>query len=189
MRSQEQEFKTILTAPQSVAIQNAYPFAAPFTQTNRYFDTPTGQLAKAGIGLRTRAFSDHAEQTLKVPTGPHRQLTEITDAIQPDAVTTIQPAGDVCAWLHDFGLDAPLQLFAQATTTRRLCQLPAGLLTLDETHYVNGRSDHELELEYTDYATAKAFYSDILTRFALVTQPPTNKVIRARDNMPTSQAD
>lgn len=189
MRSQEQEFKTILTESQSMAIQTAYPFAAPFTQTNRYFDTVAGQLAKADVGLRTRAFADHAEQTLKVPKGPHRQLTEITDVIPLAAVTTIQPGGDVCAWLNNFGLDAPLHLFAQATTTRRLCQLPAGLLTLDETRYTNGRSDHELELEYTDYATAKAFYSDILKRFALVTQRPTNKVVRARDNMPTSQAD
>lgn len=179
----EREFKTILTAAQAHAIAAAYPFAAAFTQTNHYFDTASGALRQLHVGLRLRQFADHAEQTLKVPTGPGRTLTELTDPL-PAGTASLQltATNTVGHWLRSQGITAPLTEFAVATTQRRLAELPAGLLTLDHTTYGNGRSDWELELEYHHRDAAAATCQAILTRFGITATPPQNKVARAAAN-------
>ena len=76
------EFKTTLTKTDFLAILNQFDFEPGFSQMNTYYDTPTGAVKKAGLGLRIRQFKDRAEQTLKVPNkNQHRDLEEITDPL------------------------------------------------------------------------------------------------------------
>lgn len=182
----EQEFKTMLTAKQALAIQAAYPFAAAFWQTNHYYDTAQGALRALHMGLRIRLLADRGEQTLKVPTGPKRLLTEYTEPVFDNH---LQGAGVVQAKLADAGIAWPqLREFAQATTTRRICQLAAGLLTLDHTTYPNGCSDWELELEYHDPVQAAALWQQLLAGYAIIASPVRNKVARAASNVKRSQS-
>ncbi|WP_461215219.1 CYTH domain-containing protein [Lacticaseibacillus sp. GG6-2] len=174
----EQEFKALLPAAQVVTLLSLYTFADPFTQTNRYFDTVDEALRQRGCGLRTRQFVDHAEQTLKVPAGPDRKLLEYTD---PIAGNMLVAGGQVEAEVVSLGVDfKSLRPFAEATTTRRLAQLPAGLLTLDQTQYPDGFSDWEVELEYHDAATAQNFWKRLGKQLQLTFSAPQNKIQRAK---------
>ena len=76
----------------------------------------------------------------------------------------------------------------QAKTTRRLAHLPAGLLTLDQTFYIDQTSDFELEMEYQNLAVAQKFYDDLLRHFHIKKQPVINKVQRAYMHVHDSQA-
>ncbi|WP_225048179.1 CYTH domain-containing protein [Lacticaseibacillus kribbianus] len=183
MSTREQELKAPLTAAQAQAIEAAFAFDAPFSQTNSYYDTQTGALAAAGLGLRVRRFADSAEQTLKVPTGPNRLLTEITDPLPAGAGLT--PGGSVAAALAARGIAwSALGVIATATTTRRLSRQAAGLLTLDRTCYPNQTQDFELELEVQDFAAGMKFFMELRRRFGLSDGPVTNKVTRAIRNSP-----
>ena len=174
----EQEFKALLPAAQVATLQADYAFAAPFTQTNRYFDTVDEALRQRGCGLRTRQFADHAEQTLKVPAGPDRKLLEYTDPIPSN---TLVAGGQVEAKVVSLGVDfTALRPFAEATTTRRLAQLPAGLLTLDQTQYPDGFSDWEVELEYHDASAANSFWASLAKQLQLTFSAPQNKIQRAK---------
>lgn len=182
----EQEFKTLLPATTAEQLLTQIEFQPPFTQTNRYFDTTDHQLKAHHFGLRTRQFSDHAEQTLKVPAGPNRKLIEYTDAIKG---ADLVAGGAVEAELTAAGIAlADLQLIGQATTTRYLAPQPAGLLTLDHTTYANGHDDWELEMEYADVAIAQAFWRQLATDFSITLLPPENKIQRAIDNVNKSQS-
>lgn len=174
----EQEFKTLLSVAQVATLQTHYPFAAPFTQTNRYFDTKDEALRQQGCGLRTRQFADHAEQTLKVPAGPNRKLLEYTDPIPGNDLVA---GGQVEAEVVSLGVDfMALRPFAEATTTRQLAPLPAGLLTLDHTRYPDGFSDWEMELEYHDATAAKSLWINLAQQLALTFSAPQNKIQRAK---------
>ena len=180
MITSEQEFKALIAADQALKLQQHYPFAAAFAQTNRYFDTPDGKLRQAGCGLRIRHLPDHSEQTLKVPSGPDRQLLEYTDHLTGDALAA---GGQVAAKLRQLGIAwSTLRPFAEATTTRRLSSQPAGLLTLDHTRYPDGFSDWEVELEYHDAQAAQAFWTALAERHHLASTPPINKIQRAKQH-------
>ncbi|WP_407893300.1 CYTH domain-containing protein [Lacticaseibacillus sp. N501-2] len=182
----EQEFKTLLDAATAQKLRQQIAFQPPFTQTNRYFDTADHQLQAHHWGLRTRQFADYSEQTLKVPVGPDRKLMEYTDAITGNELVA---GGTVATQLDAIGIDFnALHAFAQATTTRYLAPQAAGLLTLDHTTYLNGTSDWELEMEYTDAAIAKAFWAQLARDFDLTLLPPENKIQRAVENVKKSQA-
>ncbi|WP_262315550.1 CYTH domain-containing protein [Lacticaseibacillus parakribbianus] len=181
MHSTEQELKALLTPDQAAAIQAAFAFEAPFTQTNLYFDTPDATLAARHLGLRVRRFADRAEQTLKVPAGPDRRLTEITDPL-PQA-SGLTAGGAVEAALAAQGIAwATLVEVATATTTRRLSRQAAGLLTLDQTCYPNQTQDFELELEVQNFAVGKNFFMMLRQRFGLSDRGLTNKITRALQN-------
>lgn len=179
--AREQEFKALITATQATQLQAHYPFAAPFTQTNRYYDTQDQSLRQLGWGLRIRQFNDHSEQTLKIPAGPHRQLLEYTDPITNGELAA---GGTVAAKLATVSITlSSLFCFAEATTTRRLANLPAGLLTLDQTAYPNGNQDWEVELEYSDYALALPFWQTLQRQFGWRNAKPKNKIQRASKNV------
>ncbi|KRM21079.1 CYTH domain-containing protein [Latilactobacillus graminis] len=183
----EREFKTMLTADQFNHINRDYPFIAPFSQTNYYFELPKQGLASRHWGLRIRRFATFAEQTLKVPmVKATHSLLEITDqltnqqAIQ--AIERQQPlnTGQVAAYLVERAIElADLFIWGQATTQRQTCPLPNGLLTLDYTHYPDQTQDYEIELEVHDIHQGAATFEKLTSKYQLSQQPPRNKVARA----------
>lgn len=189
MAQVEIEFKNLLTKTEFERLLSSYSFASPFQQTNYYFDTPDQQLKQHHCGLRIRRFADHAEQTLKQPTEKvdpsQHQLIETTDVLTLAQARTkeIQPHGEVAAALKTRGLNVTdLQLFAEATTTRRIASLAEGELTLDQTTYPNGHVDYELELETSQPQLAQTFYQRLLQRFQIPPRKVTNKIQRAVTN-------
>ena len=194
--SREQEFKTCLTKTAFLAILNYFDFEPAFSQMNTYYDTADGAVKAARLGLRIRQFTDHAEQTLKIPNNSqHRDLQEITDPLTlVEAQKLIErgelKSGQVTQALATRHIDpTTVHPQTQAKTTRRLAHLPAGLLTLDQTFYIDQTSDFELEMEYQNLDEAKKFYDNLLRTFHIKKQPVINKVQRAYMHVHDSQAN
>lgn len=194
MTGLEIEFKTLLSQQKFNQIKTDYPFAPAFTQTNYYYDTLDRQLKAKRCGLRLRLFTDHAEQTLKVPapaeSRAQRQLLEITDPLTRSQAKTLiaQKTFDqhhqVGRALKKHHVDTQkLRPLTKATTIRCICSLPFGDLTLDHTHYLNGYDDFELELETKAPQKARAAYTALLHHYQICEQPVVNKVTRAFSQM------
>lgn len=189
MADLEIELKTLITKTEYQQIQNHFEFKEPFSQTNYYFDTPDQQLYQQHCGLRLRIFTDHAEQTLKIPTQKktpiNHQLLEISDRLTLDFAQhkTLLTTGQVADALAKRQINMnQLQIFATATTLRRIAKLAVGDLILDQTTYPNGSCDYELELETTTPQAAQSFFTDLLQQFQITASPVTNKVARAVQN-------
>lgn len=193
MQSKETEFKNILNIDQFNAIAHKFSFAAPFKQTNVYFDTNNGALHQQHMGMRIRIFDDYAEQTIKTPSPQHinHQLIETTDKLTLHQALTLVNTGKIYTngavakvlQQHHIKITS-LKIIAQATTIRRLVQLPAGLLTLDQTIYPNNKSDYELEMEFNpnNYTLSSNFFHNLLKNFHIIPTTAPNKITRALAN-------
>ncbi|KRM72313.1 CYTH domain-containing protein [Lacticaseibacillus brantae] len=187
----EKELKGHLTAEQLAPLQQNFPFAQAFSQTNTYYDTIDFALKAKDMGLRIRQFSDYAEQTLKVPTGHPHDLREITDRLTSTqgasliSQHTIMAGGDVDAYLQQLNIPiSALIPFATATTVRQIAVIPLGNLELDQTSYADGFVDYDVELEYHNQTDAEQFFDTLKQRFGLDLTPVPNKVARALAHTP-----
>lgn len=186
----EIEFKNLLTNTEFQNILQQYPFEPPFIQTNIYFDTPTQTLKQRHMGLRMRLFATSAEQTLKIPAQQaDHQLIEITDRLtlqqaqQLSQASKILIPSTVSQKLTALNINAvPLIIIGHAKTTRQLAQVPAGLLTLDQTDYPDGAQDYEIELELqSDHHLQEStqFFQELLQQFQIPNRHVVNKVVRS----------
>lgn len=191
----EIEYKNLLTVTEFQNILKQFPFDMPFEQTNTYFDTPSQQLEKAGMGLRIRQFETYGEQTLKIPsqTKAH-QLTEITDRLTLQQAKALSQAkvvlapSSVTTKLQTLHIShRALRIIGVATTKRYLCQLPEGLLTLDQTTYYDHVQDFELELEIQSAETPEKsalFFQNLCLQNNIPQRPSTHKVARTVAHFP-----
>lgn len=188
----EHEFKNLITAAEYSRLQQSYPFAAPFTQTNLYFDTATQQLQHLGWGLRLRLFATDAEQTLKVPAGQQRRLQEITDRLPLAKARQQQFAipSQVSAALATKHIQlSQLRLIGFAQTKRQQAKLPSGLLVLDQTAYADGLADYEVELEVQQTAAPLTTFQAMLTQHHIPERKVVNKVQRAKQHFSMDQSE
>ncbi|KRM55519.1 CYTH domain-containing protein [Lacticaseibacillus sharpeae] len=183
----EKEFKCLINADQAGAITTAYAFNAPYTQTNTYFDTAKRALAASRCALRIRQFADHGEQTIKVlANAVPRKILEYTDPLTTMQASELADAGKILApgtvasQLHVLGIDLDaVKPFARATTTRSEYPFAAGLLVVDHTQYPDGYCDWELEMEYSDFEPANAFFTNLEEQFHIQPSKVTSKIVRA----------
>ncbi len=145
------------------------------------------------MGMRIRLFADYAEQTVKTPSPQHidHQLIETTDKLTVQQANDLIKAnkiytgGAVAKVLQQHHINiTDLKIIAKATTTRQLAPLPAGLLTLDQTDYPNGKSDYELEMEFNpdNYTLSSNFFHNLLNDFHISESKAPNKIARAIAN-------
>lgn len=174
-KNREIEAKTILSKEVYQKLCAAYPVKNDFVQENYYFDTPSWVLKDHNIGLRIRIYSDHAEQTMKVPdTRPlqkkFHEVIEINDDLSlNEAKYFVEQAknnqefifsGNIGSYLdeHFKNEKTKLNLFTWSKTRRILANGPEDCeLTLDYTQYPDGYEDYELEIENTDPELIKKF--------------------------------
>lgn len=188
----EHEFKNLVTATEFKRLQQHYPFATPFNQTNLYFDTRTQQLQRLGWGLRLRVFTTHAEQTLKVPFGQDRRLQEITDQLplaQARQVQLSAPSQVSVKLATEAITFDQLQLIGFAKTQRQQAQLSSGLLVLDKTVYADGLVDYEIELEVQQTGTSVTAFQALLTKQHISVRKVANKVQRAKQHFSPVQRE
>lgn len=195
-KNREIEAKTLLYKTIYQQIIKAFPIKADFVQENYYFDTPNELLKKNHISLRIRIYSDHAEQTMKVP-DPHpvqkdfHEVIEINDDLSrkqaQELIAQKQIAfnGNIGRYLdeHFAAEKQNLALFTWSKTRRILLNGPRDCeLTLDATSYPDGYQDYELEIENTDPALIASVQKELEQAYDF-TQNPTNtnqsKIARA----------
>lgn len=169
-KNREIEAKTLLTQKTYEQLKKAFTKKADFYQENYYFDTQDRFLKTKQISLRIRIYSDHAEQTMKVPTTnpvqkSFHETIEINDSLPlTDAQNFVDQAnkGHVPPFKGSIGkyiaqhfpeISSQLTLFTWSKTRRILQEGPDNCeLTLDQTSYPDSYQDYELEIENSDPA-------------------------------------
>lgn len=163
-KNREIEAKTLLHRETYQKIVNDFPVKSDFVQENYYFDTPDKLLKKHHISLRIRIYSDHAEQTMKVPDpNPvqrnYHEVIEINDNLTHAQAKELVAKkhfafhGNIGQYLtaHFAKEQDALSLFTWSKTRRILMNGPQYCeLTLDATSYPDGYEDFELEIENDD---------------------------------------
>lgn len=195
-KNREIEAKTLLHKNIYQQIIMDFPTKENFVQENYYFDTPTKLLKKHQISLRIRVYSDHAEQTMKVPDpNPiqknYHEVIEINDNLSLQearkliALKKIDSQGNIGQYLHShFQLEEQnLKLFTWSKTHRILLNGPKNCeLTLDATSYPDNFEDYELEIENPDPILIKKIQKKLEMKYDF-SQNPTNsnqsKIARA----------
>ncbi|MCT0165336.1 CYTH domain-containing protein [Lactobacillus helveticus] len=163
-KNREIEAKTLLHRETYQKIVNDFPVKSDFVQENYYFDTPDKLLKKHHISLRIRIYSDHAEQTMKVPDPnpvqrSYHEVIEINDNLTHAQAKELVAKkhfafhGNIGQYLtaHFAKEQDALSLFTWSKTRRILMNGPQDCeLTLDATSYPDGYEDFELEIENDD---------------------------------------
>lgn len=163
-KNREIEAKTLLHRETYQKIVNDFPVKSDFVQKNYYFDTPDKLLKKHHISLRIRIYSDHAEQTMKVPDpNPvqrnYHEVIEINDNLTHAQAKELVAKkhfafhGNIGQYLtaHFAKEQDALSLFTWSKTRRILMNGPQDCeLTLDATSYPDSYEDFELEIENDD---------------------------------------
>lgn len=167
-KSREIEAKVLLTKLQYSKIITDYPKKADFIQSNYYFDTPSSFLKTHFNSLRIRIYSDHAEQTLKVPDpkkiqNNYHEVIEISDNLSKETaekIVTQAKNNDYINFRENIGQyfennyhnqASNLQLLTWSQTKRILLKGPKACeLTADQTKYPDNYVDYELEIENSD---------------------------------------
>ncbi|MCP9317014.1 CYTH domain-containing protein [Lactobacillus helveticus] len=163
-KNREIEAKTLLHRETYQKIVNDFPVKSDFVQENYYFDTPDKLLKKHHISLRIRIYSDHAEQTMKVPDPnpvqrSYHEVIEINDNLTHAQAKELVAKkhfafhGNIGQYLtaHFAKEQDAISLFTWSKTRRILMNGPQDCeLTLDATSYPDGYEDFELEIENDD---------------------------------------
>ena len=164
--SQNNEIEAKIILPKAIyqKLCHDFPVKQSFTQENYYFDTTESLLKQYNISCRIRLFSDHAEQTLKVPNknpiqNDFHEAIEINDSLKLDEAKALikQVAkGSPIIFKYSVGeyldqkfsqkLKLHLQTFCK--THRILANGPQNCeLTFDDNIYPDNYEDFELEIE------------------------------------------
>ena len=163
----EIEYKILLTKQKFNEIRQAYPQYETYQQTNYYFSHPLFEQKK--YMLRIREKNKSYELTLKRPyQGQNIEMNVPLNLSEKDMFFQHQMIdNDITQFLiqENINLSSLQQLFS-LTTQRYDIQLPEGILSLDENHYLN-KEDYELEFEVYDATKGFTKFQEIMKQFDL----------------------
>jgi len=166
----EQELKYQIAGP--AEFEQVLRFLGPpqklLKQCNHYFSDRPDQVS-ADWSLRVRQQNEDFELTFKLgkkQTEGYFESTEVECPIDAEQVVELleQPIWSETLWelpplerlRKEFGIDR-LVLLGSLRNQRHYCPQPGGWAAeLDITHFPNGQTDYELEVETADVATVEA---------------------------------
>lgn len=152
----ENEFKIMLTSEQYEKLLSLYDWDKTVVQTNHYYDTDDLRLSDMHITCRVREIDGAYFLQMKFPSARtysrvelEKPLNELTETIAADDM----PKPD--------GSDLPdVKRLGALTTTRSVKRFDGAEIDLDKSEYF-GKTDFELEIEFTDEAAARGLLSGI----------------------------
>lgn len=151
----ENEFKIMLTEKQYEELLVSYDFKT-IVQTNHYFDTKDLQMSARHITVRVRELDGKFFLQMKLPTEVNfsrvelsRELESLPETLSGEELTSLS------------GVECPaVKRIGALKTTRSIWKFDGGELDLDRSEYFD-KTDHELEIEFTDEGSARAVLSEI----------------------------
>lgn len=152
----ENEFKVILTREQYETLLAFYDWDRVIEQTNYYYDTPELTLSDRHITCRVRKIGEDCFLQIKLPNGRDYSRIELEKKLGAEV------PGELSAeLLNDLAgerAEPPLpdvRLLGALSTTRGVKRFEGAEIDLDKSEYF-GKTDYELEIEFTDEAAARA---------------------------------
>lgn len=163
----ENEFKIMLTEKQYEELLVSYDFKT-IAQTNHYFDTEDLQMSARHITVRVRELDGKFFLQMKLPTEVNfsrvelsRELENLPEMLSGEELTSLS------------GMECPsVKRIGTLKTIRSIWKFNGGELDLDRSEYFD-KTDHELEIEFTDESSARAVLSEIAKKHGI---PPSSDV-------------
>lgn len=150
----ENEFKIMLSKEQYDAIHTFYSWDTEVEQVNWYYDSESGELSGRHITCRVRTLGGRFYLQVKLPA--HENSS--------GAVSRIE-------------LERELTSIPEFISGQELSEFSGAEIDLDKSEYF-GRTDFELEVEYTDEASAQAVIFEIEQQVTLDRKAPVTGKIR-----------
>lgn len=154
----ESEFKVMLTEEQYARIRSMYEWDRELEQTNYYYDTADIRLISAHITCRVRRIDGTHYLQMKLPTGVAYSRTELEQELGGELPEAL--GADMLNALSGRSDMPDVKLLGGLTTFRSVKRLDGAEIDLDKSTYF-GRTDYELEIEFTDEATARILLAEI----------------------------
>lgn len=157
----ENEFKVMLTAEQYEKLLKAYDFET-FTQVNHYFDTDALEMSERHITVRVREMDGKFFLQIKLPTSVNFSRVELSKELEvlPETLSGAELSelsGVECSDVKRLG---------ELKTTRSVWKFDGGEIDLDKSEYF-GKTDFELEIEFTNEQAARAVMDEIASRLGI----------------------
>lgn len=174
----ENEFKIMLTEEQYDAIHALYAWDSEAGQVNWYYDSSSEELSARHITCRVREAGGRYFLQMKLPAHENasgavsrveleRELDEVPECISGAELEKICGAAEL----------PDVSLLGSLATFRSVKHFNGAEIDLDRSRYF-GRTDYELEVEYTDESEAKRILSEIEQHVSLDRNAPVTGKIR-----------
>ena len=174
----ENEFKIMLTKEQYESIHALCLWDSEAEQVNTYFDSPSEELSIRHITCRVRSVGGKFFLQLKLPAHDNssgavsrveleRELTEIPEHFSGEELERISGTSGL----------PDVSLMGSLTTLRSIKRFEGAEIDLDKSEYF-GKTDYELEVEYTDESAAQRLLAEIERHVALDRNAPVTGKIR-----------
>lgn len=173
----ENEFKIMLTKAQYNAIHELYAWDSEKQQVNIYYDSADLECSARHITVRVRSVSGKYFLQMKLPAEQmengavsrielEQELGEIPHTIKTEMMKDLS------------GTELPeVHLLGTLTTLRSVKKVSGAEIDLDRSEYF-GRTDYELEVEYTDEIAAEALIAEITSKVPVDRSVPVTGKIR-----------
>lgn len=164
----ENEFKVILTREQYEALLSFYKWDKIVEQTNFYYDADGLALSDRHITCRVRRIGEDCFLQIKLPNGRDYSRIELEKKLGAEVPREL--SAELLNGLagSDAGLPLPsVGLLGALTTTRAVKRLDGAEIDLDKSEYF-GKTDYELEIEFTDEAQARAALAQCAEKAGIV---------------------
>lgn len=152
----ENEFKIMLTSSQYEKLLALYDWDKTVVQTNHYYDSEDMLLSEMHITCRVREIDGAYFLQMKFPGAEEFSREELEKPL--NALPETFRADEL---LNPRGQELPdVRRLGALTTTRSVKRFDGAEIDLDRSEYF-GKTDCELEIEFTDEAAARRLLAEI----------------------------
>ena len=174
----ENEFKIMLTQAQYNAIRSLYSWDSEKEQINSYYDSPDLKCSDMHITVRVRSVSGKYLLQLKLPADLNEDNGALSRIELEKQLEKIPPVLSGSELKELCGAELPdVDLLGTLTTMRSVKHFPGAEIDLDRSEYF-GKTDYELEVEYTDKAAAERILAEIAAAVSIDRNAPVTGKIR-----------
>lgn len=160
----ENEFKVMLTKEQYEKIFSLFKYDKIIEQVNYYYDTDNLKLSELHITCRVREIKGEFFLQIKLPNGAEhsrieleRKLTSLPEKISSEELDSLSGKTDL----------PDVKLLGKLSTNRAVKHFDGCELDLDRSGYF-GKTDYELEVEFTDETAARELLKKIRAETGIV---------------------
>lgn len=161
----ENEFKLMLTEEQYNEIILMFSWDSEVIQTNYYYDTDGLALSEQHITCRVREISGEYYLQMKLPADKLYSRVELEKRLSTLPQTL---SGEELTKLSDRDGLPEVKKLGGLTTVRSIKRFDGAEIDLDRSTYF-GKTDYELEIEFTDEQAARSLLSQITERLGIST--------------------
>ncbi len=157
----ENEFKIMLDKEQYDKLLCLYDFKT-FTQINHYYDTEELEMSERRVTVRVRELDGEYFLQMKLPTNKEFSRTELSRKVTTPA--DIITGSELSALAG--GEFPDVKYLGALTTVRSVWKFDGGEIDLDRSDYF-GKTDYELEIEFTNEQAARSVLEKIRSELGL----------------------